>query len=210
MSLRDWVLSFVRKLHLGQFSAVFCKHSHAHKCYCALAQDMQHTQHSATVQLQKYVASYLCPELYAKTSVNGCDMPQLGLRCPGLVPRVSGDTLATRSELWLWKLFLSAPGPAARQIKKLWQEGVRRDPCCPDSHTLGLRESPEDLPTITASRSGSKITALCVTSPHFSLLIPCFPFWALRLHFTLFPLAVLSTVSCKAHPRKKGTTVQEC
>lgn len=41
------------------------------------------------VHLQEQAASYLLPELYENTSVNGCDMAQ----GPRLMPHVTGDSL---------------------------------------------------------------------------------------------------------------------
>lgn len=156
MGLREWAPSFVRKLHLSRFPAVFCKHPRARQCYRAHAQDVQHTWRAATVHLQKYKASYLCPELYAKTSVTGCDVAQPGLQRPRLVPGATGDSPATRSELRLRNLLRGASGPAA-----CWREKPRQalswrlawaSPAALIAHTPGLWESHENLPAIMPSR----------------------------------------------------------
>lgn len=145
----------MRKLHLRHFPAVFCKHPCARECYPAHVQDMQCTRRAAMVRLQKYVASFLFPEMYAKTGVNGCDVAWLGLQCPGLVPGVTGASPATRSELWLRKLLHSASGPAACRRGKprqaFSQRLARASPAVLIAHGLGLQESQENLPAIMPS-----------------------------------------------------------
>lgn len=118
LGLREWTPSFMRKLHLRHFPAAFCKHPCACKCCFAHTQHTQHTGHAAVVHLQEYVASYLWPELCGKTSVNGYGVAQIGLQSPGLMPCATGDSPATRSELWLRKLHCGASGPAACRREK--------------------------------------------------------------------------------------------
>lgn len=93
LGLGERTPSFMRNLYLRHFPASFCKHPCACRCCCAHTQHTQHTQHAAMVHLQEHTASYLWPELYEKPGVNGCDMAQIGLQGPRLMPHVTGDSL---------------------------------------------------------------------------------------------------------------------
>lgn len=187
MGLRERTPSFVRKLHLRRFPAVFCKHPRAGRCHrlthrIRSVQGVRHQRVSRNTQRVVYVLN--CRQ---KTSVNGCDMARLGLQCPGLVPAATGDGPATRSELWLRKLLRGASGPAACRGEKPWQAFSQRlaraSPAALVAHTLCLRDSHENLPSITPSRIRKQnYGSLCYLAA-LLLVYPVFSFLSLQAPF---------------------------